>query len=551
MVRLKRGRSRHGIIIGLMLCLGWAVETHGAALSATVDRRTLALDEHVVLTLTLSDNDTRLRAQGVDPNIDLTVLTDDFHVGTPRDSHRYNLYRGQGRSTSELTVELFPKRAGVLTVPAFHIDGLSTSPLTLTVLAPAPGSAPLAFARVSVNKSTLWQREQLIAFLDVYSRAELESAQLGGELVTEPQPLDTLEHRRLPVQSRSESHAGFEYRVMRTTWAVFPTQAGQMGLQFPEVWIVAKSGTKVRLPGERTHITVQPLPADVPTDSLVGKVQLTFTPTGAGAATPDFYAWELMLRASAPVTTLPGTLEVSTVPGLQLYVDRPRRETEETPAGLVQVARYTLTAIPLTAGKHRLPDVHITYFDSELGRLQAVTATGPTFEVDRSAMAPASTQTVAPAQTPSMTSLGDRMAALPWIILSLLLFLLWLITLLLWRRSNSKKQRPGPTSVEPRRGNPSRPLEAKLLDAFSAPSLVIGLREFETRHGINETLRNTVQRVQRLYYGPTKAEPSDDLPAAVDQVVHMVSRLGRTSATPPNPWSPETFTAADTLHRHR
>lgn len=551
MVRLKRGSLRHFTILWLMLCLGWVIETHGAELSATVDRQALTLDEHVVLTLTLSNSDTRLRAQGVNPNIDLSVLTDDFHVGSPRDSHRYNLYRGQGRSTSELTVELFPKRTGTLTVPAFHIDGLSTSPLRLTVQALSPGTAPLAFARVSINKSTLWQREQLVAFLDVYSRVALESAQLGGELITEPQPLDMFEYRRLPVQTRSEHYAGFEYQVMRTAWALFPTHAGDMGLQFPEVWIVAKDGTKLRLPSEGLRITVQSLPADVPADSLVGKVHLALTPTRTEEVTHDFYAWELMLSVSAPVTSLPGTLEVRPVPGLQLYVDRPQRVTEETSAGLLQVARYTLTAIPLAPGSYRLPDVQLNYFDPDLGKLHVATAIGPTFEVNMSRAAPSFSETPSPTEVRSTMPANDKMSALPWIIVSALLFVLWLITVLLWRKSHSNKRNPAQLTGEPRRGNPSRPLEAKLLDAFLAPSLAIGLREFEIHHGANETLRNTVQRVQRLYYGPAKAEPPDDLRVAVDHAVHMLHRLGSTSSKPPNPWLPETFTPTKTLHQNR
>ena len=65
------------------------------------------MDEYVLLTLSLVNSDTRLRAAGISPNIDLTLLTRDFELGVPREDHRFNILRDRGRSTSELKVELF------------------------------------------------------------------------------------------------------------------------------------------------------------------------------------------------------------------------------------------------------------------------------------------------------------------------------------------------------------------------------------------------------------------------------------------------------------
>jgi len=102
-----------------------------AELKATVDRREAALNEHVALTISLINSDTRLRAEGISPNVDLSVLTKDFDIGTPHVENRYNIYRGRGRSTSELSVDLFPRRDGRLVIPAFRVDGLSTAPIII------------------------------------------------------------------------------------------------------------------------------------------------------------------------------------------------------------------------------------------------------------------------------------------------------------------------------------------------------------------------------------------------------------------------------------
>jgi hypothetical protein len=126
-------------LIAALLAVGQAQAASGT-FTAAVDRTELYQNEHVVLTLSLADSDTRLRAEGVKPNIDLTLLTDQFELGVPRTDFRFNMAREERRSTSELTVELFPKRSGRLTVPAFAVDGLRTEPIALQVL-PLPADA--------------------------------------------------------------------------------------------------------------------------------------------------------------------------------------------------------------------------------------------------------------------------------------------------------------------------------------------------------------------------------------------------------------------------
>ncbi|HGX91877.1 MAG TPA: hypothetical protein ENK35_01020, partial [Candidatus Tenderia sp.] len=67
----------------------------GAIFTASVDRQQLSLHEKLTLTLSLNNSDVRLRAEGVNPTIDLSVLHGDFDVGVPQVSSRYNIYQGR------------------------------------------------------------------------------------------------------------------------------------------------------------------------------------------------------------------------------------------------------------------------------------------------------------------------------------------------------------------------------------------------------------------------------------------------------------------------
>jgi hypothetical protein len=178
--------SRHSetaryLVAGLLSLLALLIfaSARAAELTAAVDRKEVMLDEHVVLSLSLINSDTRLRAEGISPNVDLSVLAKDFDIGTPHVENRYNIYRGRGRSTSELKVDLFPRRDGRLTIPAFSVDGLSTAPIVVAARKLPPGALPEIFSKAGVSAASVWQREQLVAWLDVYHRVPLKTASVG------------------------------------------------------------------------------------------------------------------------------------------------------------------------------------------------------------------------------------------------------------------------------------------------------------------------------------------------------------------------------------
>src|SRR3569623_1150146 len=246
---------------------------HAAQLHASVAHSALALNEPVTLTLALTDSDTRLRAEGVSPNVDLCVLAKDFDVGTPTVSNRYNVYQGRGRSTSELRVELFPRRAGTFTIPVFRLEGLATQALTLSVRALPADAIPEVFSRGGVSKGTVWQRDQFVAWLDVYHRVQRKSASVGEYIDTEPTRIELLEHRELPQGEREEEVQGTRYGVTRIAWAIYPKESGELKVVLPDVWIVTADGRKLRLPHQPEVVHVRALPATVTDDIAVGAPQ--------------------------------------------------------------------------------------------------------------------------------------------------------------------------------------------------------------------------------------------------------------------------------------
>src|SRR3569833_3793630 len=139
----------------------------------------------------------------------------------PEVSNRYNVYQGRGRSTSEIRVELFARRAGTITLPAFRLEGMQPKPITLTVRALPANEMQEVFSRGGVTKHEVWQREQFEAWLDVYQRVQLQSASVGEYIATEPTRIELLEHRELPQGEREEEVQGTRYGVTRIVCVFF------------------------------------------------------------------------------------------------------------------------------------------------------------------------------------------------------------------------------------------------------------------------------------------------------------------------------------------
>lgn len=530
--------------IAFILLTLWASNCLAATLTASVDRKELAVNEHIVFTLSLINSDTRLRAEGISPNVDLSVLTKNFDLGTPRTDNRFILTREGGRSTSSIAVELFPKHPGAVTIPAFSVDGLRSQPITIKASPAASKTNPEVFVRSGVNKTTVWAREQTIAHIDLYHRVNLTTASLGGDIEATPTRIDLMEYRKLPQAERKEQIAGINYKVQRIAWAIFPAPSGDLTVRLPDVWTVTANGRRLRLPGGQHRLQIKALPAGVPADILVGKPEISQSPLTALPDANSLTSLSITLRAPAGANALPGTLPGLTAPAqVKLYQDSAQRRTDETADGLTNVATYIVSATPLAAGSFRLPPIRLPYFDPQRGVMDTVESPGQTLIV-KTGPKPATPAVAAPASRSTTENHGT--SALTWQITALTFAVLWLATLGLWLRArrilppkNSMvKEMPVPTKTF----HAARPLQTILLDAFGTPSLEQGLGEWEARFGVDQELRETVRTVQRLYYGKEKVDEEKLRPAVQAAAAKIRAGMPIEQAVTDR-WSPQAFTS--------
>jgi len=526
----------------------FALPTWAAEFTASVDRKQLQLNEPVLLTLSLINSDTRLRAEGVDANVDLSRLTKDFNLGRPEASSNYNIYLGQGRSTSEIKVELFPKHSGRLSIPVFEIDDLKSNPIAIEVLKKDADAAEEIFVRSGTNQTSAWVGQQIVAWIDLYHRVELASASLGSNLETEPQQIELLPNWKMPQESRKEQHQGIEYDVERMTWSVFPTQAGPFTVQLPDIWIVTKRGNKLRLPHQRITLEVKALPVDLPSDIIIGKPELTADPLPNNFKQFELSQWTITLKAPVGVTSLPRLLPGIELPdGLKLYPDPARYHSQQNSNGIMDAADYSLSIMPLRDGEFELPSIRVPYFDPDSGRAALVELPGQTIKVTANA-----------APQPTAITAGNTISSIEsattqtkpewlWQFATAIMTLLWLTTLIkLWRKQNRQLAQTEPVETTTVKTKDRRhPLQQKLLQAMNSQTLEQGLQQWSAQQPDDASVPDAVRALQRFCYGGEKQseiELQDKVKKAIVRIRQTPIKAAENAA---KPWLAESFYQAD------
>ncbi len=489
-----------------------------ATFSAKVDRTQVTTEEHLLLKLTLTNSDTRLRAQGVSPNIDLSRLTPLFDLGTPRAENRFNIYRNNGRSTSSISVELFPKKPGQFTIPSFSINDLKTEPITIHVLE-NQNPAPEIFITSGLSHKTVWLNQQLTVYIDLYHRISLSEAKLGGKLDSEPFIMDTFQ---LLQSERQENSKGFKYNVTRISWAVFPSRSGHQTLYLPDLWVVTQSGRKQRFPVQKQVIEVKPLPATIPQNIIVGPITLKQTELDNAPTVGQLSSWQVTLSTPALESTLPQTLGLHTnTSQLKLYQDAPLIQKNKNTKTLLYTATYLLSLIPVTAGRYTLPSTEIQYFNPDTGQVNKATLNGSEIQV-----APSSS--LQPTQmTTALTDHHPQAAAAThsrfiWQWLTIIFALLCVIILILWQRDRMTR-----TKISPPQKPRSKPTldsspKSLLLDAFNSQTLEQGLNQWEQHHQIDIEIRKVVSAVQKASY--RNGDMPDNM--VINSVIKRIKKAG-------------------------
>ena len=362
------------VVMMLWANLSWA------ELSATADRRTIAMGETLRLTL--------LGDAGEQPaEIDLTPLNRDWEILSRSSATNARFINGQNQVTRTLEMELAPLRQGTLTIPSLTAGGRSTTPLAIRVN-PEPVVAPgdeLVLFDASVDERSVYVQSEVILTVTLQQAINLD----GGEISNFDIPDAVVEN----LERRS-----FQRRVGNRTWlvtelryAVYPQKSG--ALSIPAIGFTAREvqpgrsllgarlGRRLRMASTPLEIDVKSVPTSFPGEVWLPARALTLEENWsidpASLNVGDSTTRTLTLTARGlqgsqlpPLSSVQGAVNI---PELRFYPDQESIDQSELAEGLQGRRVQSEALVARSGGTWTLPEIRVPWWNIETDRLEFAT----------------------------------------------------------------------------------------------------------------------------------------------------------------------------------
>ena len=530
-------------------CAAMMLWTHlsWAELSATADRRTIAMGETLRLTL--------LGDAGEQPaEIDLTPLNRDWEILSRSSATNARFINGQNQVTRTLEMELAPLREGTLTIPSLTAGGRSTTPLAIRVN-PEPVVAPgdeLVLFDASVDASSVYVQSEVILTVTLQQAINLD----GGEISNFDIPDAVVEN----LERRS-----FQRRVGNRTWlvtelryAVYPQKSG--ALRIPAIGFTAREvqpgrsllgarlGRRLRMASEPLEIDVKSVPSSFPGEVWLPARALTLEENWsidpASLNVGDSTTRTLTLTARGlqgsqlpPLSSVQGAVNI---PELRFYPDQESIDQSELAEGLQGRRVQSEALVARSGGTWTLPEIRVPWWNIETDRLEFATLPARTVVVTAIQSAD---QTNDPTIRPSAAPAGTTLPLWLWVVSAAG----WLVSLalgiLLWLGSRHTADRsPPPGGATAKSGSVRQALveirkAAAQEDAALLRKAILQWADHHHDQGFSslealarvstESLATRLRAVDRSLYGDGDGELTSALDGLIDALREEPEPQGR------------------------
>ncbi len=510
----------------LALCTALTCFAQSAwAASARLSASEIYLYETVQLELTASE----------EASPDLSALRQDFDVQGRSSQRSMQIVNGQIQvSEFTLTLTLRPLRAGVLTIPPITLGSEQTNPLRLHVNAiDAPTQQEIdrkAFMEIDVSHEAPYQGQAVFLTRRLYYSSDV---QIYGNLPGIPSITGASVQPVGEASASSTVMNGRRYNVYVTEYLLVPDLPGE--LIIPGVEIMARVqvalgngrralGTPIRT--AETVLNVQPPPANFPAHkpwlpAREVRIDSEFNTVEGQVGTP--LTFDVRVQVVDALASQVAPLRLAFPSSIKAYPESPRLDDAIT-SGEVRGERLErFSLVPTTAGIFTLPEVRVTWWDTQAEQLRESSLPARDIEILPDPNAPSLASQASGGDPRAMDAPANRLAPsrtkrFDWLhaalaLVSLSLGIGWLITLrpgLL--RATERRQRSN------HQGTPEGHAFARAKSASSLAdviaSLRVWLRHVDSEHPFRADLEAQLKRGEASLYGgltPEAAPTKSDL----------------------------------------
>ncbi len=424
-------------LLALTLMLATAAQ---AAVTATVDRNQISINDSLVLTLRASEG------EDVE-STDLGVLRLDFDVVSTGRSTNLSFIDGRTERITDLRIVLLPRRMGDLTIPPLSVDGKRTREIRIQV-SDTPVTADISqdvFVESEVDATEVYVQSQLLHTFRIYEAIELNDRG-RSELKLEDAVVEELESN-----SFQRTINGRPYRVIEVRHAIFPQKSGE--LVIPAISFNGRkssgrrsllsfsTGEVLRRRSKPITVTVKRVPDAwpaaapwVPASNL--RIEESWSALPDELEVGDSVTRTLTLVAEGVDSSQLPQLPPADIDGIKAYLDQPRSENRAGNKGITGIGVNSTALLITNPGTFTLPAVKVPWWDTSTDSLRYAELPARTLAVAAPAGAPApvaANPVTPPATMPAPTSATGRTSLWMWTTVSALLGWLGTTVWLGWR----------------------------------------------------------------------------------------------------------------------
>ncbi|ASW83109.1 protein BatD [Vibrio anguillarum] len=461
-------RSFWAAIISLVSVALLSSAANAAALYASVSKNKVAKNEVFQLRI-VADEKVSTDA------IDFKVLEGDFFLGRPSFGTSVNIINGDRSTRSEWNVSLAANKLGILTIPSFTVNGATTQPIAIQVIADgeSPKQSDLVEIQADLERSKLYPSES--TFLNARLIIKADPRRLQNPQITPPavQGLElTTEGEANQYQSLLD---GVEVTVVDQKFRVTAQEAGTFTLSGPAfkaglIYGNNQTGStrllQVDIPAKTFSLTVLPKP-DIYQGTWLPTPKLTLNQTWRDATGQIITAESFKTKVGESLTrewilTVKGltqtqlpNLSVQYPDSIRLYAEKPQFKSLDN--GDVQMTLKQVL-IPKTVGKVDLADLTVSWWDTKNESQQSAQAKGLTLEVSPGELLNPSTSVLTP---PTVQTVTVKDAGY-WPYFTAFFALLWMATMVVaWSFRNAPQTATQETDAhhQPLEGHPYQQLK--------------------------------------------------------------------------------------------
>ncbi len=415
-------------------------------IETSVDRNPAVEGEYLVLTINADDDINT-------GQLDTSALLRDFIVGRTSVSRSTKIINFDTQKLTRWQVLLAPKRSGNLTIPSLTVDGVSSEPINLTVVPVGSQTQQMQnlFIRTSLSTEEAYVGQLITYKVKLFLAVDLQRGVLSAPAIEGAQIKQLGEDI-----DATEIFNGRRYRVIERTYGIIADQPGELtieGANFSGDVVVQASrrgglfsfneSKPMQAKAAKSVILINPIPTEFHGDWLVSDL----------VALNEDWTQEDSYELGSPITRTITLLAVNTdemslpeldikVPNLlKTYPEKAQRKSFVRDKQIISQLTQTLAIVPTKAGSYTLPEISVPWWNPHTKQQEVATLPARKIIITGSDNIDNELPIISTETRGSTTS-----GIWPW--LTIFFAILWLVTLLLWRRALSQRKGVGHESLQ-------------------------------------------------------------------------------------------------------